>query len=447
MPTIPCPDCGPAAARLWEVDQSLAALRTERASLLTELRAPGTRPEPTTSVVPGVPRADGTPTPPTRPRWTTQQTLLAVGVLLVLVAASIALAVAWFLIGRYGQMVVMGGLTALAGWSALLLSRRRLANSAEALALVTGGLMLLDATAARRFGLLGLDRAEGRWYTIASGLLVAVVLAWLHRRDHRVAGFALLALTAASTAWLGVVALADDSGPAVAALALAGAGVFGALHLRLPSSLGLVRRAASGPAALWFTVAGFVAAVGALAAYRPDPGHGPTREGLLSVALLAATAAGGVAVVRRVLTLRATRAGSRATVRADWVTRPGSGDWRALGVVALVATAAAPATVLGLSQQVGAAGTAVLACLGAAAAVTLVWLRPFGTSLGQWWAEGQAGAGLLLLVASAVELDSRPATVVALLAVSVTAASTTVLRPGWRAAAAGVSALALVGAV
>jgi hypothetical protein len=466
MPTIPCPDCGlplppnparcpscglpltgPAAARLWEVDQSLAALRTERAGLLTELRTSGARPEPSTSGPVATPRADVTPAAPPRPRWTTQQTLLGVGVLLVLVAASIALAVAWFLIGRYGQVVVMGGLTALAAWAALLLSRRRLANSAEALALVTGGLMLLDATAARRFGLLGLDRADARWYTIASGLLIAVVLAWLHRRDHRVAGFALLALSAASTAWVGVVALTDDSGPAVAALALAGAGVFGALHLRLPASLGLVRRAASGPAALWFAVAGLVAAVGALGAYRPDPGHGPSRDGLISVALLAVIAASGVAVVRRVLSVRATRSGSTAAVRTDWVARPASGDWRAPGAVALVATAAAPAAVLGLSQQVGAAGTAVLACLGAAGAVALVWLRPFGRSLGQWWAEAQCGAGLLLLVASAAELDSRPATVVALLAVSVTAASTAVLRPGWRAAAAGVSALALVGAV
>jgi hypothetical protein len=463
MPTIPCPDCGlalrpnpvhcpscglaltgPAAARLWEVDQSLAALRNERASLLTELRTSSQRPGPSTVVAPAAPVA---PAAEPRPRWTTQQTLLAVGVLLVLVAASIALAVAWFLIGRYGQMVVMGGLTALAAWSAPLLSRRRLANSAEALAVVAGGLMLLDATAARRFGLLGLDGADGRWYTIASGLLIAVVLSWLHRRDERVAGFALLSLTAASTAWLGVVALADDSGPAVAALALAGAGVFGVLHARLSSSLGLVRRGASGPAALWFAVAGLVAAGGALAAYRPTPGHGPTRDGLLSVLLLALTAASGVAVVRRALAVRATRSGSRAAVRADWVARPTSGDWRALGLVALVATAAAPAAVLGLSQQVGAAGTAVLACLGAAAAVALVWLRPFGTSLGQWWAEGQAGVGLLLLVASAVELDSRPATVVALLAGSVTAASTAVLRTGFRAAAAGVSALALVGAV
>src|SRR4029078_7966348 len=82
-----------------------------------------------------------------RRSWTTQQTLLAVGVLLVLVAASIALAIAWFIIGRTGQMLVMGGFTAAATVASLQLSRRRLSSSAEALALVAGGLLLLDLSA------------------------------------------------------------------------------------------------------------------------------------------------------------------------------------------------------------------------------------------------------------------------------------------------------------
>lgn len=457
LPASPtsCPSCGlsltgPAAARLWEVDQSLAALRHERESLLRDLRAasgPRAADAPTTapSTAPG-PAAPVVAAPPRR-RWTTQQTLLAVGVLLVLVAASIALAVAWFLIGRYGQMVVMGGFTALAAWSSLLLSRRRLASTAEAVALVCGGLLLLDASAARRFGLFGLDHVDSRWFTIASGLAVAVVLAALHRRDRRVAAFALLSLTAASTAWLGVVALSGDNGVAVAALALAGAGVFGALHLRMPGSLGLVRRAATGPAALWFAVAGLASAVAALVVYLPQPGHGPTAKGLLSVLVLAVTAAAGVEVVRRVVTTRAARAGSTAAVRRDWLARAVSGDWRAVGVVAAVSTLAVPAGVLGLSQQLGALGTAVLACVVAAVAVVLVWLRPFGSSVGQWWAEGQAGLALLLLVASAAGLESHPATVAALVATSVAAAATAVLRADWRAAAAGASALALTGAV
>jgi hypothetical protein len=464
MPTIPCPDCGlglppdpvrcpscgialsgPAAARLWEVDQSLAALRTERVALIRTLRETDAAPAPTSTPPPAA--AGATMAATTRPRWSAQQTLLAVGVLLVLVAASIALAVAWFVIGRYGQLVVMGGFTALAAWAALLLSRRRLSNTAEALALVCGGLLLLDATAARRFGLLGLDRADARWYTVASGLLVALVLAALHRRDHRVAGFALLSLTAASTAWLGVVVLFGHSAPAVAALALAGAAGFAALHRRLPRSLGLVRRAARGPAALWFAVAGLVAGVGALQGRHAEPAPSLTRDGLLSVLLLVLVAATGVAVVRQVLAVRTGRSGSPRAVRSDWAARPASGDWRALGLVALVSTAAVPAAVLGLSQQVGPGGTAVLACLGAAVAVAGVWLRPYGSSLGEWWAEAQAAAGLLLLVASAAELDSRPAVVVALLAASVTAASAAVLRPVLRWAAAGSSALALAGAV
>src|SRR6478672_11593097 len=151
MSTIPCPACGrflpeaptacpgcdlpltgPDAARLWQVDQSLAALQRERVSLIASLRATVTTPAVLTAPSPAATASDagsapGTttpaapPTPVAAPRrsWTTQQTLLAVGVLLVLVAASIALAIAWFIIGRYGQMVVMGALTALAAWSSL----------------------------------------------------------------------------------------------------------------------------------------------------------------------------------------------------------------------------------------------------------------------------------------------------------------------------------------
>ena len=457
LPASPasCPSCGlsltgPAAARLWEVDQSLAALRLERESLLRDLRAFGTRPAelaPATAPLVAMGPSGAPVAAAPRRRWTTQQTLLAVGVLLVLVAASIAVAVAWFLIGRYGQMVVMGGFTALAAWSSLLLSRRRLASTAEALALVCGGLLLLDATAARRFGLFGLDHVDSRWFTIASGLVVAVVLAALHRRDRRVAAFALLSLTAASTAWLGVVALPDDNGVAVAVLALSGAAVFCALHLVLPESLGVVRRAASGPAAVWFAVAGLASGTGALVVYLPQPGQGPPAKGLLSVLVLAVTAGAGVEAVRRVVTVRAARAGTTAAVRADWLARPASGDWRAVGVVAAVSTVAVPAGVLGLSQQLGALGTALLACVVAAVGVALVWQRPFGASLGQWWTEGQAALALLVLDASAAALGSHPATVAALVATSGAAGATGVLRAGWRATAAGASALALTGAV
>ena len=207
-----CPGChlpltGPDAARLWQVDQSLAALQLERTSLIAALRSrttsPATAAAPSTDVSPLLPSQveplTTAPAAPPRRSWTTQQTLLAVGVLLVLIAASIALAIAWFLIGRIGQMVVMGGFTAAAVVAALQLSRRNLPSSAEALAIVAGGLLLLDVSAARRFGLANLDALDGRTYAAITGLLVAVLLAVLHRPDRRIAGFALLRRKARSS--------------------------------------------------------------------------------------------------------------------------------------------------------------------------------------------------------------------------------------------------------
>ncbi|GAA2731932.1 hypothetical protein GCM10009867_06720 [Pedococcus aerophilus] len=480
---VRCPSCqlpltGPEAALLWQLDQRLAALQVERLEVIAALRARGTQPaaspsssSPSSSrtatahpTVPGHSAAFPSPTvvtadgftaapapvssqaPTARRSWSTQQTLLAIGVLLVLVASSIALAVAWFVIGRYGQVIVMGGLTSLAAWSSLRLSRRGLSSSAEALALVAGGLMLLDATAARRFGLLGLDSLDARAYTAVLGLLVAVVLAALHRRDRRIAAFALASLTSASVGWAGLVALADAAATG-ATIALAGAVVFGAARVLLPESLGLTRRAAAGPASGWAAVALLTATGGALASASQHPGPRVTFAGLACVALLAVLATAGALTVRRVVDGRATELGSRAAVRADWAKRALTGDWRAVGLVALVASLAVPAAVGTLGLQVGAVGTAVLAVVTGAAAVALLVLRPATRSTGDRWLLGQAGLAVLLLVGVAVAHGSDVPTTITLLVVSAVATATAVLRPSWRAAAVGTAALALLGAV
>ena len=472
MPPIPCPSCGellpaqpvhcpacllpltgPDAARLWELDQRLAALQAERAVVLAALRSREVRepwsapaiPHDAASTASAFPDAPA-PAPIPRRRWTTQQTLLAVGVLLVLVASSIALAVAWFLIGRYGQMAVMGGLTALAAWASFRLSRRGLSSSAEALGLVGGGLMLLDATAARRFGLLGLDRLDSRVYTMAAGLLVAVLLAELHRRDRRIAAFALLSLASASIGWAGVVALADDAATG-AALAVVGAAVFGAARFLLPESLGLTRRAAAGPASGWAVVAWLAATAGALDAADAEVGAPASPSGLASVAVLALLAVAGAMVVRRVVVVRSASLGSRAAVRADWAARALTGDWRAVGVVALVASLAAPSAVLTLGLQVDGTGTAVLAVVVGVIGLGLLALRPVSRSVGDLWLLGQAGLAQLLLVAVAAAHGADIPTTITLLVVALVATATAVLRPAWRAAAAGIAALALLGAV
>jgi hypothetical protein len=483
-----CPGChlpltGPTALRLWEVDQRLAALQRERTELIGALRAQGassaavsttlaaTGPAGTTAAA-SLPRAAAQPgqpplqNPPAGPAhataaprrsWTTQQTLLASGVLLVLVAGSIALAIAWFLIGIVGQMLVMGGFTVAATGAALLLSRRHLPSSAEALALVSGGLLLLDVTAARRLGLAGLDSVDGRTYTVITGFLAAVVLGALHRGDRRIAGFALLSLTAASLGWAGVVAFASNAS-AVAALALVGAVVFGVLHLVVPASFGLTRRAATGPAAAWTAFSAATAGAGALRAglealSASDPSiadgpvvHGLTTDGLVSVALLVTLAAAGAFTVRRVVASRSARLGSRAAVRADWTARPLSGDWRALGVVAVVASLAGPTAVLGLALQLGAFWSAVLAVLAALAGTALAVARQRTTSIGTAWVEAQAGAALGVLVFVCAVEDSRPATTIALTATALVAATAAVHRPTWRPAAGAVGAVATVAA-
>lgn len=470
-----CPGChlpltGPDAARLWQVDQSMAALQLERTSLIAALRAGGTTPAtgaPVAAAGPVVATGAGTalaagaatgplatqPVPATRRTWTTQQTLLAVGVLLVLVAASIALAIAWFLIGRTGQMVVMSGFTAAAVVAALQLSRRNLPSSAEALAIVAGGLLLLDVSAARRFGLANLDAVDGRAYAATTGLLVAVLLAALHRSDRRIAGFALLSLAAASVGWAGIVAFADTAA-GVAALSLAGAVLFGLAHLAIPTSFGLTRRAATGPAAGWAAVSFAVAGVGALTASvdalestAARRVHELTVDGLASVAILAILATAGALVIRHVVAVRAARLGSRAAVRADWTARLLSGDWRALGVVAVVATAAAPTAVLTLSSQLGSFWTAVLAVLTAILATGLAVSRVRTTSVGTAWCEAQTGLALAVLILVAVVQDSRPATITTLTATALAAAVAAVNRPGWRVPATAVAGIAAVAAV
>jgi hypothetical protein len=482
MSAIPCPACshplpqsptscpachlpltGPHAARLRQVDQDLAVLQRERTTLLASLRSqpasPAMAAAPATAAAstpgPGAPPVPPLASPARAPRrtWTTQQTLLAVGVLLVLVASSIALAIAWFLIGRIGQMVVMGGFTAAATVAALQLSRRHLPSSAEALAVVAGGLLLLDVSAARRFGLAGLDGVDGRIYAAVTGLLVAILLAWLHSHDRRIAGFALLSLTAASIGWAGIVAFAD-SAAGVAGLSLAGAVLFGIAHLGIPRSFGLTRRAATGPAAGWAAVSFAVAAVGALAASADALGStsGPrtsdlTVDGVACGAVLATLSAAGVLVIRRVVAVRTSRLGSRAAVRADWGARPVSGDWRALGVVALVASAAAPTAVLTLAVQLGSFWTAVLAVLAGILATGLAVSRVRTTSLGMAWCEAQSALALAVLVLVTVAQDSRPATIIALTATALAATTAAVHRPGWRAPASAVAGLAGVAAV
>ena len=183
LPPTPggCPACGlsstgPAAVELREVDRQLSALRERRGFLLTELR------EASRAVV-GRPPVLPLPVVGTGPRGRrgrpAQQVLLSVGALLVVLAASVFLAVDWDVIGVGGQVGVMAMVTVVAGGSSVVLARRGLRASAEAVALIAVALALLDAAAARWLDLAGLSGVDpwgyAAWVSAGLALLLLVV--------------------------------------------------------------------------------------------------------------------------------------------------------------------------------------------------------------------------------------------------------------------------------
>jgi hypothetical protein len=182
-----CPACGVAlsgstAAEVWETSVHAAELLRRREELLRRLRAEAQAasasvyraaapPDP-----PAPPAAASVPAPESTPR-SVQNVLLGLGVLLLGVAAVIFLVVSWGRLGVGGRAAVMAGCTVLAGAGATLAFRRGLAATAEAVALLTVGLSLLDAYGARRTGLAGLDAAPALPYWAGALALIAAAAA------------------------------------------------------------------------------------------------------------------------------------------------------------------------------------------------------------------------------------------------------------------------------
>lgn len=194
MPTVHCPSCdaalppvpggcpacglpltGPAAVELWQVDQQLDALQRRRTVLLTALREASEQPPVELAAV----RPPRTTSTGGRQGLPAQQVLLVVGALLVVVAAAVFLAVAWDVIGVGAQVAVMAAVTLLAGGSSVVLARRGLRASAEAVAVLAVALALLDAAAARWLDLAGLSGVDGWGYAagVSAGLALVLVAA------------------------------------------------------------------------------------------------------------------------------------------------------------------------------------------------------------------------------------------------------------------------------
>ena len=198
--TEACPSCGVSlrsatAADVWRVSVQAAALLDQRAALLERLRAES-RPAAAQPGYFGVPPAGYDPAPPTAPssappsgppppaqppvrtpEWSrrrVQNLLLGLGVLLLAVAAVIFLVVSWGVLGVGGRAAVMAGCTVVAAAGATYASRRGLGATAEAVALLTVGLALLDAYGARSAGLADLDRASGLPYWAGALGLIAL---------------------------------------------------------------------------------------------------------------------------------------------------------------------------------------------------------------------------------------------------------------------------------
>jgi hypothetical protein len=149
--------------------------------------------------------------------------LLALGALLLAVAAVVFTAVAWPRLGAIGQVLLVLAATASAVTAAIIL-RHRLRGTAEAFAALSVGLALVSAAAAPALGLLPRAWASaeaGYWSVVLLGL-GALAVAASHRwslRSWSWLGWGVMAAGVAVTAGTVVDAVGADDGVAVVALA------------------------------------------------------------------------------------------------------------------------------------------------------------------------------------------------------------------------------------
>ena len=186
-----CTTCGlplrhPLAEQVWRVSLQASELLRQRERLLLQLRAAATDQRTATtsqhaaSSPPGAVPSAAPAGPGTGSGDVSgvRRVLVALGVLLLAIAAVIFTAVAWGRLGIGGRAAVLAVITAAAAAGAVLARRGRLTTTAEGLAALTVVLLLLDAYAVRRLGVLGADLPSGPAY-VAGTLAVVALLSWL----------------------------------------------------------------------------------------------------------------------------------------------------------------------------------------------------------------------------------------------------------------------------
>ena len=183
--TTECPHCGlplmgETAQRLFATlttaDELLLALRRE-APVLATVGAPAPSTDTTRGSTPHNPRLN--PAQPAAQRKagglsaaSVPKILLALGAGCVLVAALVFLAVTWSVMGVAGRTATLVGFTAIAGVLAGWMAQRAQRGAAEALALVTLGLLSLDVLGARSSGWFG-DIGDPAFVIVLGAVLAA----------------------------------------------------------------------------------------------------------------------------------------------------------------------------------------------------------------------------------------------------------------------------------
>ncbi|MFF8916608.1 SCO7613 C-terminal domain-containing membrane protein [Streptomyces sp. NPDC015032] len=172
----------PPAEELVLLDRELARLDARRSQLLTRrawLVSVLTQPVASPAVPPAPPFAPpspltapfGPPAPSAGPRGT-QNVLLALGGLLLTVAAIAFTLVSWGHMGIGGRSAVLGVMTLAALAVPAVLVRRGLPSTAEALAALASVLMVLDAYALHR---VAVPEADGPGFAAAASAVLAVL--------------------------------------------------------------------------------------------------------------------------------------------------------------------------------------------------------------------------------------------------------------------------------
>lgn len=241
---------GATAQRLFQVlstaDDLLASLRSSVAPVPAAVPAEGAPQAPAAGVA-------ATVLPPVRgglSAASVPKILLGLGAVCLLIAALVFLAVTWQVMGVGGRTATLVGFTAVTGALAAWMARRDLRGAAEALSLVSLGLLTLDTFGAREAGWFG--EVSTAWFMVLLGAVLATTGAAASLAARRTAAGGLTGADVVAGLGVGVLSfgVGDVGRPSTAvalvlAVLVAGGGAYLALRLGLVFTASLAGAAAA----------------------------------------------------------------------------------------------------------------------------------------------------------------------------------------------------------